>query len=86
MIAEPFHTMGLDWLYMTMTVLMTSMIMMIGTVFLAKSILFEAKDNAILLTMPIPPTVILTVRMTALYLMNLLWGLTVMIPALGCYI
>lgn len=85
MIADPFHVMGLDWLYMTMMLLMTSMIMLIGTVFLAKSILFEAKDNTILLTMPISPSVILLSRMTALYVMNLLWGAAVMIPALGCY-
>lgn len=86
MIAEPFHAMGLDWLYMTLTMLLTSMMMLIGTVFLAKSMLFEAKDNALLLTMPIPPSVILLSRMTALYMMNLLWGATVMLPALGCYV
>ena len=85
MIADPFHVMGLDWLYMTMMLLMTSMIMLIGTVFLAKSILFEAKDNTILLTMPISPSVILLSRMMALYVMNLLWGATVMLPALGCH-
>lgn len=86
MIAVPFHEMGLDWLYMTLAMLTTSMMMLIGTVFLAKSILFEAKDNAILLTMPISPNVILLSRMTALYLMHLLWGLTVLLPALGCHI
>ena len=85
MIADPFHALGLDWLYMTLTILMTSMVMLIGTVFLSKSILFEAKDNALLLSMPIAPAVILLSRMTALYLMNLVWGAAVMIPALGCY-
>jgi len=83
-IAEPFHGLGLDWLYMTLAFLMCSMFMLIGTVFLAKSQLFEAKDNALLLTMPIPPTTVLSARMTSLYLMNLLWGSFVLVPALVC--
>ena len=85
-IAEPFHGMGFDWLYMTLALLVCSMFMLIGTVFLAKSMLFEAKDNAQLLPMPIPPSVILLARMTSLYLMNLLWGSFVILPALVCHI
>ncbi len=84
MLAEPFHALGFDWLYMTLAFLMCSMFMLLGTVFLAKSMLFEAKDNALLLTMPIPPTTVLCARMTSLYLMNLLWGSFVLIPALVC--
>jgi len=85
-IAEPFHALGFDWLYMTLALLVCSMFMLIGTVFLAKSMLFEAKDNAQLLPMPIPPSVILLARMTSLYLMNLLWGSFVILPALVCHI
>ena len=84
MIAEPFHELGLDWLYMTLAMLICSMFMLLGTVFLAKSQLFEAKDNAQLLTMPIPPSVILLVRMTSLYVMNLIWGSLVIVPTLVC--
>ena len=63
MLAEPFHAMGFDWLYMTLAFLMCSMFMLLGTVFLAKSMLFEAKDNALLLAMPIPSTIVLCARM-----------------------
>lgn len=84
MLAEPFHAMGFDWLYMTLAFLMCSMFMLLGTVFLAKSMLFEAKDNALLLAMPIPPTIVLCARMISLYFMNLLWGSFVMVPALVC--
>ncbi len=84
MLAEPFHAMGFDWLYMTLAFLMCSMFMLLGTVFLAKSMLFEAKDNALLLAMPIPPTIVLCARMISLYFMNLLWGSFVLVPALVC--
>ncbi len=83
-LAEPFHAMGFDWLYMTLAFLMCSMFMLFGTVFLAKSMLFEAKDNALLLAMPIPPTIVLCARMISLYFMNLLWGSFVLVPALVC--
>ena len=82
MLAEPFHAMGFDWLYMTLAFLMCSMFMLLGTVFLAKSMLFEAKDNALLLAMPIPPTIVLCARMISLYFMNLLWGSFVIVTAL----
>ena len=85
-IAEPFAAMGFDWLYMTLAFLFCAMFMLVGTVFLAKSQLFEAKDNAILLPMPIPPATILLVRMTGLYLMNLLWGAMVYLPAIVIWI
>lgn len=84
-IAEPFHTMGLGWLYMTMQMLITAVLMLVGTVFLAKSLIFEAKDNMTLLAMPIPPRIILLVRMVSLYVMNLIWGSVVLIPALVCW-
>ena len=84
MLAAPFHAMGFDWLYMTLAFLMCSMFMLLGTVFLAKSMLFEAKDNALLLAMPIPPTIVLCARMLSLYFMNLLWGSFVIVPALVC--
>ena len=85
-IAEPFSAAGLGWLYMTLQFLMSMMFMLVGTVFLAKSQLFEAKDNALLLSMPILPAVVLLVRMTSLYIMNLIWGAMVFIPAMVCWI
>ncbi len=83
-LAEGFHAVGLGWLYMTVAFLGSAMLMLVGTVFLAKSQLFEAKDNNILLPMPIPTSVILLSRMLTLYLMNLVWGGIVMLPALVC--
>ena len=47
MLAEPFHAMGFDWLYMTLAFLMCSMFMLLGTVFLAKSMLFATSEASI---------------------------------------
>ncbi len=83
--ASEFVSAGLGWLYMTILYLSIAMLMMIGTVFLAKSQLFEAKDNAILLPMPIKPSLILLSRMVSLYVMNLVWGVLVWLPGVVCW-
>lgn len=84
-LAEPFCTAGIGWLYMTLQYLLCILFMLFGTVFLAKSQLFEAKDNMILLSMPIRPSAILSVRMLSLFIMNLIWGCMVEIPAMVCW-
>ncbi len=75
----------LSWLYMTLAFLLTTVLMFVGTIFLAKAQLFEAKDNTLLLTMPIPPRLILLSRMLSLFLMNLIFGSSVILPALIFY-
>ena len=54
--------------------------MFIGSVFTAKSQLFEAKDNELLLSMPVPPGMILLSRMAALLAMNFVLELVVALP------
>ena len=53
-----------------------------GTVFTAKAQLFEAKDNELLLSLPVRPRDILASRMVSLLLWNLLFGVLVAVPAL----
>ncbi|MBO5670701.1 MAG: hypothetical protein J6S41_04055, partial [Clostridia bacterium] len=83
-LVEPLHLLGLDWMYMSLVWIVCAFVMLFGTVFLAKAMLYEAKDNARLLVMPISPTVILCARMLSLYLLNLIWGAFVLCPALVC--
>ena len=79
-LASPFHAIGLDWLVYAMAVMMDFGLMFIGSVFTAKSQLFEAKDNELLLSMPVPPGMILLSRMAALLAMNFVLELVVALP------
>lgn len=54
---------------------------LIGSVFATEAQLFEAKDNDTLLSMPIPPALILASRMISLYLQTLLYESLMMVPA-----
>ena len=81
-IAEPFHAMGIDWLYFTLFGLTAFSLMFIGSVFAVKTQLYEAKDNEFLLSMPIPPKYILGSRMVMLMILNFAFELLVAIPAI----
>ena len=81
-LALPFHMAGLDWLYFTMAALIGFALMFVGSVFTAKAQLYEAKDNDLLLSMPIKPGYILLSRMFMLWIITLAFELMAAIPAL----
>lgn len=81
-IALPFHMAGLDWLYFAMAALMCFALMFVGSIFMAKAQLYEARDNDLLLSMPIKPRDILLSRMFMLWVVALVFGLMTAVPAL----
>ena len=58
---------------------------LMGSVFNAYSTIYEAKDNEMLLSLPIPPSRILFVRIAALSVMTLLYESAVLLPAFIAY-
>ncbi len=84
-ICAPYHAVGIDWLYFAMAAIMAAGLMFIGSIFTAQTQLFEAKDNEMLLAMPIPPKYILGSRMIMLLAMDLFFELFVIGPAFVIY-
>ncbi len=84
-LSAPYHALGLDWLYFSMAGTMGLGFAVIGSVFTTQSQLYDAKDNDMLLAMPIPPSRILLSRMIPLLAMNLLFSGIVMVPAIVVY-
>ena len=80
-LAAAFAPLGLGWLYFAMYAIMAFALMFIGSIFMAKAQLFEAKDNELLLAMPIKPGHILLSRMLMLLVFDLIFELVVAIPA-----
>ena len=80
-LAGPFHSLGLDWLFYSITGVSAFSLMFIGSVFFAKSQLYEARDNELLLSMPVPPGSILLSRMVMLLVVTVAFGLPAMVPA-----
>lgn len=85
-LARPYHQMGLDWLYFAMAGLMGLFFSILGGVFMTQNQLYDAKDNDLLLSMPIPPRAILMSRMVPLLGLDLLFCAIVMVPAFVMYV
>lgn len=77
----PYCDAGLNWLYFTIAYTMALALSIFGSVFTAQSQLYDAKDNELLLSMPIPPRLILLSRMAVLFGLNLLFSVLVLAPA-----
>ena len=85
MLCEPLATAGLAWVYFAlMAVIATAFGVVIG-IFAAKSTLYEAKDNDLLFSMPIPAWLVLFSRMFVLYVATFAEGALVLVPALIKY-
>ncbi len=82
LLAAPFYSLGMGWLTYALAVAMDFGLMFIGSVFFAKAQLFEARDNELLLSLPVKPGEILISRLVMLLVINLLYSLPVVIPVI----
>lgn len=76
---------GLDWLYFTLMTLLAAFLGIFGSVFNTYSSLYMAKDNDLLLSLPIPVRTIMAARLLSVYLMGLMYSAVVYLPCLIVY-
>lgn len=74
-----FVAVGMDWLYFALIGLMGMAVSIVGSAFMSYSALFQAKDNELLMSMPIPPGAILFTRMLSIWIIGLLF----IVPVVG---
>ena len=84
-LCAPLVMAGLDWLYFAVLAVMAVILGVVGSIFMAQSQLFEAKDNELLLSMPVPPSMILAARMFTIFIQILVFEIPVLIPAAIVY-
>lgn len=80
-----FCSLGMEWLYFALAGLMAFAFSVFGSVFMTQSQLYDAKDNALLLSMPIRPGHILMSRMLILLLMTAVYAVGILVPAFIVY-
>lgn len=85
MLCGPLVGAGLGWLYFALMGLISVALGVFGGVFNTYSSLYKAKDNDLLLSMPIPSRKILAARLFGVFTMGFLYELIVMIPTLIVY-
>ena len=81
----PMAQAGMGWLYFALMGLLAVFLGVFGSVFNTYASLYLAKDNDLLLSMPIPVCVLLASRLLGVYLMGLLYSGIVILPAVIVY-
>lgn len=76
---------GLDGLYFSLMGVMTIMLGVFGSIFNTYTSLYRAKDNDLLIAMPIPPHRIVMVRLSSVFGLALLYSAVIWIPTLLYY-
>ncbi|MBP5163362.1 MAG: hypothetical protein ILP16_10370 [Spirochaetales bacterium] len=84
-IVFPFVSAGLGWLYFLIMGGIALILGIFGSVFSTYSSLYMAKDNDLLLSMPIPIRYILVSRLLGVFLTGLMYSAVVLIPTMIMY-
>lgn len=85
LLCTPFCSVGLDWLYFALIGIVSIALGVFGSVFNTYASLFQAKDNELLLSLPIPAKTIIQSRLVTVYLMGLFYSAIVLIPSILVY-
>lgn len=80
-LAMPLSESGAEELYFAVAGIMGLLLGIIGSVFITQKQLFEAQDNELLLSMPIPSHIILLSRMLSLLVINYVYMALAVVPA-----
>ncbi len=76
---------GMGWLYFLLMGMIAIVLGAFGSVFNTYSGLYLAKDNDLLLSMPIPVRTIISARLMNVYLMGTMYAATVLLPTVIVY-
>ncbi len=85
-LCSSLHMLELDWLYFALMSMIGIVLGAFGSVFNTYSGLYLAKDNDLLLSMPIPVRSIMTSRLLGVYLLGLCYSAVVTVPAVVVYL
>ena len=85
-LCRPLADAGVPWLYFLLITMIAVALGVFGSVFNTFASLYLAKDNDLLLSMPIPVRAIMVSRLLGVYLMGLLYSGIVMLPAVIVYL
>lgn len=85
-LASGLIPLDLGWVYFANVGIMSVMMSVMFTIFTSQSMLFEAKDNQLLLSLPIKPSQILGSRLLVLGVLEYLSSLLILLPAGAVYV
>ena len=85
-LCAPLYEAGAGWLYFAIMGTIAILLGIFGSVFSTYTGLYLAKDNDLLLSLPIPVGTIMLARLMGVYLMGLMYAAVVIVPAILVYL
>ena len=85
-LCEPLCAAGAGWLYFAITGVIAILLGIFGSVFSTYTGLYLAKDNDLLLSLPIPVKYVMLARLLGVYLMGLMYSAVAIVPAVIVYL
>lgn len=85
-LVEPLHMMQLDWLYFALMAIIVIMFCFLGSVFITEHEMYEAKDNELLMSMPLRNKDILLSRVCVILCLNYIYEILIAGPAFVIYV
>ena len=85
-LCEPLLSAGFGWLYFSIMSVLALCLGLFGSVFNTSAVLYQPKDNDLLLSMPIPVKYIVASRVASVCLLSLLFSGIVSLPAVVVYV
>jgi len=85
-LCAPMFDYGLGWFYFAIAGILVFILCFIGSVFMVQTQVFAARDNELLLSMPIKPLAILSGRLFALLLIEYIYTALIIIPVFAVLI
>lgn len=85
LIAEPLHKVGLTFIMLTLYMIVATVIIFMEGIYKSQGILFDAKDNDMLFSMPIKKSIIFAARLIKLLAFQYIFAVIIAVPAFAVY-
>lgn len=86
LMCEPLVDMGLGWLYFLLYAFIALLLGLFGSVFNTYGSLYAAKDNDLLLSLPIPLKTVIVSRLSTVYILGLAYSAVAFLPGIIVYL
>lgn len=86
MLGKALHEVHLTYIMLTMFLFLVTVLTFIEGIYKSQGILFEAKDNDLLMSLPISKGILIFIRFLKMYLYELIYGLLFTLPAILVYV
>lgn len=86
MIMEPLLTVNLEFVLLTLFVIITAFLTLIEGVYKSSNLLFNCKDDDLLLSLPIKKSTVLFIRILKFYVFELMYNSLFLLPAIVVYV